>query len=233
MLVLNDTSVLPARLLGRKARTAGKWEGLFLQQHPDGTWELLCQTRGRPQIGDSILIDPPQSSSGLAPLSLRLEGRTSTGRWLMRPDCPGTVPELLGLYGQVPLPPYIRKGQEGPGDRERYQTVFASQPGSVAAPTAGLHFTSELLEQLSQRGIERASVTLHVGIGTFQPIQVEEVTEHQVHPEWCSVPAGTVEAVEACRRRGGRVIAVGTTTTRTLETAARQGRCNPGPARPT
>ena len=228
LLVLNNTRVLPARLLGRKARTGGKWEGLFLQQHPEGTWELLCQTRGRPEVGDSVLVDPPVPSSGLEPLSLRLEGRTPEGRWLVRPQGETRgVPELLGLYGQIPLPPYIRKGQEGPGDRERYQTVFANQPGSVAAPTAGLHFTPELLEHLTHRGIEQASVTLHVGIGTFQPIQVEDVTQHRVHPEWCEVPARTVEAIEACRQLGGRVVAVGTTTTRTLETAARQGKLQP------
>jgi len=227
LLVLNNTLVLPARLLGRKARTGGKWEGLFLQQHLDGTWELLCQTRGRPEVGDTILVDPPTPSGEWEPLSLRLEGRTAEGRWLVRPLAVGSVPELLGCYGQVPLPPYIRKGQEGPGDRERYQTVFAKKPGSVAAPTAGLHFTPELLDQLAHCGIERATVTLHVGIGTFQPIQVEDVTQHRVHPEWCEVPVETVQAIEACRQRGGRVVAVGTTTTRTLETAARQGVLQP------
>lgn len=227
LLVLNNTRVLPARLLGRKAQSGGKWEGLFLEEHPEGTWELLCQTRGRPAVGDHVLVAPPIPSAGHEPLSLRLEGRTPEGRWLVRPDRAGSVLELLSLYGQVPLPPYIRKGQEGPRDRERYQTVFASQPGSVAAPTAGLHFTPELLEQLHQRGVEIASVTLHVGIGTFQPIQVEDVRSHRVHPEWCMVPAETVQAVQTCRRRGGRVIAVGTTTTRTLETVARQGPLQP------
>ncbi len=227
LLVLNDTRVLPARLLGRKAGTGGKWEGLFLKQQAEGTWELLCQTRGRPAVGAEVLVDPPVPSAGLEPLSLHLEGRTPEGRWLVRPGRSGSVLELLSLYGQIPLPPYIRKGQEGPGDRERYQTIFASQPGSVAAPTAGLHFTPELLGQLRQRGIERAAVTLHVGIGTFQPVQVKDVTQHRVHPEWCAVPAETVQAIETCRRRGGRVVAVGTTTTRTLETAARQGSLQP------
>lgn len=227
LLILNDTKVLPARLLGRKARSGGKWEGLFLEQRPEGAWELLCQTRGRPAVGDHILVDPPLPVPGLESLALRLEGRTPEGRWLMRPERPGSVVELLAVYGQVPLPPYIRKGQEGPRDRERYQTVFASHPGSVAAPTAGLHFTSELLERLTQRGIERTPVTLHVGMGTFQPIQVEDVRQHRVHPEWCSVPAETVEAIQMCRHRGDRVIAVGTTTTRTLETAARQGELQP------
>ncbi len=227
LLVLNNTQVLPARLLGRKARTGGKWEGLFLRQHLEGDWELLCQTRGRPEVGATILVDPPSPMSGLEPLSLRLQGRTPEGRWLVRPEQSGSVPELLGRFGQVPLPPYVRKGQEGPGDRQRYQTVFAEKAGSVAAPTAGLHFTPELLQQLADRGIERATVTLHVGIGTFQPIQVEDVTQHRVHPEWCEVSAETVQAITECRQRGGRVIAVGTTTTRTLETAARQGTLQP------
>src|SRR5262249_14360835 len=155
------TRVLPARLLGRKVRTGGKWEGLFLQQHPDGTWELLCQTRGRPTVGDRFVVEPRPDAPGGDLLWLRLEGRTPEGRWLMRPERPGSVPELLGRYGSVPLPPYIRKGLEGPGDRERYQTVFASRPGSVAAPTAGLHFTPELLEELGRHGVERAAVTLH------------------------------------------------------------------------
>src|SRR5206468_176834 len=124
-------------------------------------------------------------------------------------------------------PPYIRRGRAADADRERYQTVYARPPGSVAAPTAGLHFTPELFERLAEKGIERTFVTLHVGVGTFRPIQVEDVTQHQVHPEWCDVPAATVAAVERCKGRGGRVIAVGTTTTRTLETAAAGGGLRP------
>src|SRR5262245_48511648 len=157
LLILNNTRVLAARLLGRRARTGGKWEGLFLRQTPDGAWELLCQTRGRPTEGEVIEVEP-------GPLSLRLEGRTPEGRWLVRPGSPGSPAELLERHGQMPLPPYIRKGRAVEADRERYQTVFAGRPGAVAAPTAGLHFTPRVFEHLKERGIGRTFVTLHVGL---------------------------------------------------------------------
>jgi S-adenosylmethionine:tRNA ribosyltransferase-isomerase len=133
------------------------------------------------------------------------------------------VAELLGCYGQVPLPPYIRKGRADPEDHDRYQTVYASQAGAVAAPTAGLHFTPEVFDRLRQRGVGWGFVTLHVGAGTFQPVQVEDVTRHRVHREWCELPAETAAAVAACKARGGRVVAVGTTSVRVLETVAAAG----------
>jgi S-adenosylmethionine:tRNA ribosyltransferase-isomerase len=213
LLVLNDTRVLPARLLGCRAHTGGKWEGLFLRQTPDGAWELLCQTRGRPAVGEVIAVEP-------GPLSLRLEGRTPEGRWLMRPNSPGPPAELLERHGQMPLPPYIRKGRAVEADRERYQTVFAGRPGAVAAPTAGLHFTPRLFERLQERGIGRTFVTLHVGLGTFQPIQIEDFRRHPMHREWGELTAEAAEAITSCRRRGDRVVAVGTTSVRLLETAA-------------
>src|SRR5260370_6041127 len=141
LLILNDTRVVPARLIGRRARTGGKWEGLFLRQLPEGLWELLCQTRGRLTPGEALDVEP-------GPLQLQLVGRSSQGHWLARPNRAGEAPDLLQANGRVPLPPYIRKGRAGPGDRVRYQTVFARQPGAVAAPTAGLHFTPRLFEQL-------------------------------------------------------------------------------------
>jgi S-adenosylmethionine:tRNA ribosyltransferase-isomerase len=207
---------LPARLLGHRVRTRGKWEGLFLRQVDDGLWELLCQTRGRLVPGEAIEVDP-------GPLTLVLTGRTPEGHWLARPELPGTPAELLGRHGQVPLPPYIRKGKAVPADRGRYQTVYANRAGAVAAPTAGLHFTPELLDRLEQRGIGRTFVTLHVGLGTFQPIQVEDVTRHRMHREWGELSAQAAAAVQACRRRGSRVVAVGTTSVRVLETAAASG----------
>lgn len=219
LLVLNDSRVLPARLLGRRERTGGKWEGLFLSSHPDGTWELLCQTRGRLTEGETILVEP-------GPLRLELVGRHE-GHWLARPSESASAIELLQRYGHVPLPPYIRKGRADDADRERYQTIYARLPGSVAAPTAGLHFTPRVLERLDQRGIARACVTLHVGLGTFQPIQVEDVTKHRIHREWGELPAATVQAIAACGARGGRVVAVGTTTVRVLETVAAQGSSRP------
>jgi S-adenosylmethionine:tRNA ribosyltransferase-isomerase len=219
LLVPNDTRVLPARLVGRRERTGGKWEGLFLRQTSDGLWELLAQTRGHPAVGEVIAIDP-------GPLRLTLRGRAG-GHWLAEPSPAGSPAELLAMSGQVPLPPYIRKGRAGAADRERYQTVYARADGSVAAPTAGLHFTPGVFDHLRARGIEWASVTLHVGLGTFEPIKTADPTRHQMHAEWGEVPDSTVEAVRACRARGGRVIAVGTTATRALESAARAGELRP------
>src|SRR5438552_5756670 len=181
LLVLNDTRVLPARLVGRRARTGGKWEALFLRQLPEGLCELLCQTRGRLVPGETLVLEP-------GPLQLQLVGRSSQGHWLARPDPPGDALDLLQDHGRVPLPPYIRKGRAGPRDYARYQTVFARQPGAVAAPTAGLHFTPRLFERLKQRGIECAFVTLHVGLGTFQPLRTANITQNRLHSEWGELP---------------------------------------------
>jgi S-adenosylmethionine:tRNA ribosyltransferase-isomerase len=223
LLVLNDTRVLPARLLGRRARTEGKWEGLFLRAGADGTWELLCQTRGRLLVGETVLVE----GSTAEPLRLCLVSKTPEGHWLVRPDQAGPAAELLGRFGHVPLPPYVRKGRAGAADRERYQTVYADRAGAVAAPTAGLHFTPTLFDALRRRGIDWAFVTLHVGAGTFQPVQAEDVSEHRVQPEWGELPAATAAAVRACRERGRRVVAVGTTSVRVLETVAATGPMRP------
>jgi S-adenosylmethionine:tRNA ribosyltransferase-isomerase len=218
LLVLNDTKVLPARLVGRRAATGGKWEGLFLRE-ADGAWELLAQTRGHPEAGERLVTD-----SGL---SLQLVGRTTDRHWLVRPDPPGPPADLLAVHGQVPLPPYIRNGRPEAADRERYQTVYADRAGSVAAPTAGLHFTPEVLAALAAAGVRTARVTLHVGLGTFAPVKAADPTRHVIHAEWCEVLAETVEAIRATKAAGGRVIGVGTTTARTLETAARGGELAP------
>src|SRR5262245_35651502 len=219
LLVLNDTRVVPARLLGRRQPTGGKWEGLFLRVTAEGLWELLCQTRGRLSEGDVIAVEP-------GPLRLVLAGRAG-GHWLARPDPPGDAAALLERHGHVPLPPYIRKGREQAGDRERYQTVFARAAGAVAAPTAGLHFTPDLLDRLERRDVGRAFVTLHVGLGTFGPIKTEDVTRHTMHREYGELPAETVAAVRGCKDRGGRVVAVGTTCIRVLETVAALGPLRP------
>jgi S-adenosylmethionine:tRNA ribosyltransferase-isomerase len=221
--VLNDTRVVPARLLGRRARTDGKWEGLFVRATPEGPWELLCQTRGRLMVGETILVEAPGPGPTKDPLRLCLVGKTTSGHWLAQPEEAGSAPEFLAHYGNVPLPPYIRKGRAREADRDRYQTVFAKHAGAVAAPTAGLHFTAELFDQLRRRGVAVSFVTLHVGPGTFQPIQVTDVTQHRVQAEWGEMPATTAEAISTCKARGGHVIAVGTTSVRVLETAARQG----------
>jgi S-adenosylmethionine:tRNA ribosyltransferase-isomerase len=220
LLVLNDTRVLPARLIGRRARSGGKWEGLFLREQ-DGAWELLTQTRGRLMVGETILIDPetPSSDAAASPLRLCLVGKSASGRWLGRPEETGATQTLLARFGRTPLPPYIRKGRAAAADVERYQTVYARQSGAIAAPTAGLHFTPRLFDALKERGVERTFVTLHVGAGTFQPVSVEDVTQHKVQPEWGEVAITAAKAVAACKERGGRVVAVGTTSTRLLETA--------------
>lgn len=220
LLVLNNSRVLPARLVGRRAVTGGKWEGLFLREPSPGVWELLCQTRGRPHPGEEVVVEPE-------PLRLTLLEHLGPGRWLVRPHEPGTPPELLARYGQVPLPPYIRKGRAGTADAERYQTVYASSPGSVAAPTAGLHFTPAVLAALKEQRIDTTFVTLHVGLGTFQPIQTEQIEQHRMHAEWGELTAAAADAVTACQRRGGRVVAVGTTSVRVLETVAAAGEVRP------
>jgi S-adenosylmethionine:tRNA ribosyltransferase-isomerase len=219
-LVLNDTRVIPARLIGHRARTGGKWEGLFLREAPDGLWELMCQTRGRLMEGESVVVEP-------GGLGLTLVRQTPGLRWLVRPQEAGPAIDLLRRYGQVPLPPYVRKGRAVAADQERYQTVYARQPGAVAAPTAGLHFTPHVFGQLDERGVGRAFVTLHVGEGTFAPIKTDDVTAHQMHCEWGELPLATAEAIAACQSRGGRVVAVGTTSVRVLETVAATGPVQP------
>jgi S-adenosylmethionine:tRNA ribosyltransferase-isomerase len=181
---------------------------------------MLCQTRGRLVEGETIAVVP-------TPLRLRLEKKLPHAIWLARPNEEGHAATVLQKYGHVPLPPYIRKGQDEEPDRERYQTVFARQPGAVAAPTAGLHFSEDVFSQLRQRGIDWAFVTLHVGWGTFQPLQTEDVTQHQMHSEWGELPQATVAAIAACRQRGGKVVAVGTTAVRVLETVAASGPMRP------
>jgi S-adenosylmethionine:tRNA ribosyltransferase-isomerase len=217
LLVLNNTRVVAARLVGRRGRTGGKWEGLFVRERPDGSWELLVQTRGTLVEGETLLVE----TEGLADdLSLDLIEKTPAGRWLVQPSLPGPAGAVLAQHGQAPIPPYIRKGRANSADQERYQTVFARHEGAVAAPTAGLHFTPELFTALTARGIDHVFVTLHVGPGTFQPVKVEDVSQHRVEPEWGELPAATVDAIADCKARGGRVVAVGTTTVRLLETAA-------------
>jgi S-adenosylmethionine:tRNA ribosyltransferase-isomerase len=212
LFVLNDTKVIPARVVGVRANTGGKWEGLFLRE-VNGAWEMLAQTRGYPEVGERFALPTG--------LTLTLVGRTDDRHWLMTPDRPGTAADLLAEHGHIPLPPYIRKRADGPADKERYQTVYAEHAGSVAAPTAGLHFTPELLAVLSAKGVNEARVTLHVGLGTFAPVKADDPLKHQIHAEWAEVSRETADAINRTKASGGRVVAVGTTTTRTLETAAR------------
>ena len=225
ILARNNSRVIPARLIGRRALTGGKWEGLFLREAGDGTWEVLASTRGRPSIGEQVIVD-----SGL---SLRLEDRKEGGTWLVRPlpkegtDSTTAALTLLERHGQTPIPPYIRRGREVIEDRTRYQTVFALRPGSVAAPTAGLHFSDAVFQNLAARGIGWVDLTLHVGLGTFRPMDVENVADHVMHSEWAEISAQSADALNTRRASGGRVVAVGTTSARTLETAAAGGVIRP------
>jgi S-adenosylmethionine:tRNA ribosyltransferase-isomerase len=224
LLVLNDTRVVPARLIGRRARTGGKWEGLFLRELPDGCWEILAQSRGRLEPRESVLLDP-------GPLELALIAKTDEGHWLVRPVTSpgpaGDAHELLERHGHVPLPPYIRKGTGDARDCERYQTVYARSPGAVAAPTAGMHFTPAVFDRLEKFGVRWGFVTLHVGLGTFQPIHVDNITSHRMHQEWGQLSNVLAEQINACKARGRRVVAVGTTSVRVLETVATQGQMVP------
>jgi S-adenosylmethionine:tRNA ribosyltransferase-isomerase len=216
LLVRNNTRVVPARLVGHREATGGKWEGLFLRVLTSGDWEVLATTRGKPVEGERVIV----GRDGDDTLILTLVARGEAGRWVVRPASDDTPPALLERFGRVPLPPYIRKGREGPGDRLRYQTLYAEVPGAVAAPTAGLHFTDDVFRRLSERGIATADLTLHVGLGTFRPIEAARIDDHVLHAEWAALTPETAAALNRRRAEGGRIVAVGTTSARVLETAA-------------
>ena len=230
-LVLNDTRVVPARLFGSRTATGGKWEGLFLEALPSGQWRLLGQSGGRLQPADMITLVPAHGTAHGPEcderLTLTLIKRDADGVWTARPSTDEPAIDVLGRFGTVPLPPYIRRKRGAESDWQRYQTTYARRPGAVAAPTAGLHFTPDLLAACADRGIDRAFVTLHVGIGTFRPISVERLSEHVMHREWCEISEETCRLLRETRQGGGRIVAVGTTSVRTLETASRDGSFQP------
>jgi S-adenosylmethionine:tRNA ribosyltransferase-isomerase len=214
LMVFNDTRVVPARLHGRKD-SGGRVE-ILLERVLDGARALVQMRSSKsPAPGSAIHLD----GGG----TVRVAGRAEDFWLLEFGEDPGAVFDRLG---EMPLPPYLRRPAEDL-DRERYQTVYACEPGAVAAPTAGLHFDRPLLEACTRAGIAGANVTLHVGAGTFQPVRVDDLAGHQMHAERVVVPAGTCEAVAACRARGGRVVAVGTTAVRALESAAAGGALAP------
>ena len=219
LLVVNDTRVVPARLLGRRVPSGGTVECLLLSPRGDGCWDALMHPGQRLRPGARVVFERGGRRLCGEVLARRFHGRRTIRLWT---EDDAAVDEAIDRVGHVPLPPYIRRG-DTPVDAERYQTVYATERGSVAAPTAGLHLTTDLLEQLRQRGVGVARVTLHVGYGTFAPIRADEVEAHRVDPEPYRVPPETAAAVRRARREGRRVVAVGTTTTRTLETAARAG----------
>ncbi|MDZ7802791.1 tRNA preQ1(34) S-adenosylmethionine ribosyltransferase-isomerase QueA [Thiohalophilus sp.] len=220
LLVMNDTRVIPARLFGRKA-TGGQVE-VLVERLLDDT-DLLAHVRASksPKAGTTLHLSETVSATVLG-----REGDLFHLRLADRDDPQRPLLTILDELGHMPLPPYIRRADERV-DRERYQTVFARRPGAVAAPTAGLHFDEAMLVQLAAQGIETAWVTLHVGAGTFQPVRVEEIHEHHMHAEWVEVNETVCQQVAQTRQRGGRVIAVGTTSVRCLESAARDGQLRP------
>ncbi len=255
LLVMNNTRVLPARLYGHKS-TGAEIEVLLLEERHHNCWLALVKPGKRFKVGAEIIFaargleewgsggvggqggqggqgEISSSSSPPPPIPISssltatvLETDEATGGRLLQFDLPEGVSlvELLDVYGEVPLPPYITQSK---AQSEQYQTVYAQHPGAIAAPTAGLHFTPELLQRLRDRGINQAFITLHVGVGTFRPVEVENVITHKMHEEFIQVPPETVEQIRATKASGGRIIAVGTTVTRALEGAAKSGNLQP------
>ena len=233
LLVFNNTKVLPARLFGFRTSTGGRWEGLYVEEVSPGHWHILSDTRGRLQPGETITVHPAYGDGSGNDLNrgagdsqepenlvLTLIEKREDGGWIATPNSSTPSLELLERFGSLPLPPYMGRKLADQDDQQRYQTQFASEPGAVAAPTAGLHFTESLLEECRSRGIQKAELTLHVGIGTFRPVVAERLADHKMHEEWCRLPPDTCEMVLQTQQRPGRVIAVGTTSVRTLESAA-------------
>ncbi|WP_195576011.1 tRNA preQ1(34) S-adenosylmethionine ribosyltransferase-isomerase QueA [Paenibacillus sp. 1001270B_150601_E10] len=209
LIVLNDTRVIPARLYGVKADTGAKVEVLLLKQEEDDVWEALVKPARKLKVGTVI-------SFGDELKAVVTEEQDMGGR-LLRFEYEGIFQEILDRLGEMPLPPYIKEQLE---DRERYQTVYAKHEGSAAAPTAGLHFTEELLSDIEKKGVRIAPITLHVGLGTFRPMSVDKVEEHVMHAEYFEISEESAVLINETKRQGGRIIAIGTTSSRTLESAA-------------
>ncbi len=215
LLVLNNTRVIPARLFGVKRDTGAKAELLLLNNKQGTEWEVLAKPAKRLKKGS--IIDFGQDEGGSPLLSAEVVDEGEMGNRTVRFSFQGIFNEILDQLGEMPLPPYIKEQLE---DKDRYQTVYAQKEGSAAAPTAGLHFTASYLKRLEEKGIRLAYITLHVGLGTFRPVSAEDVEGHDMHAEYYEMSEATVAAIEATKARGGRIIAVGTTSARTLETVA-------------
>jgi S-adenosylmethionine:tRNA ribosyltransferase-isomerase len=214
LLIANNSRVIPARLNGRRMPSGGRVELLLLRDEGD-TWRALARPARSLREGQRIEI--PALNPDEPPITALVVARLGEGELRIQLEFADELD--LERYGVLPLPPYIRQRLD---DGSRYQTVYARVPGSAAAPTAGLHFTPELIEQLKNAGIDWAEVTLHVGLDTFRPMTADRIAEHVIHSEWCEVPLSTAEKIAACRLRGNRVVAVGTTAARTIETLGRQ-----------
>ena len=210
-LVLNDSRVLPARLIGARP-TGGSVELVLLKDLGEGCWECLSRPGRKTKPGQEIVF-------GNGELTAMVQSVTEGGNRIVEFQYEGVFLEVLERLGKMPLPPYIKEELK---DAERYQTVYSRELGSAAAPTAGLHFTMELLQEIEKMGVNICFVTLHVGLGTFRPVKAENIEEHEMHSEFCMVPADTAKTINETKRRGGRVIAVGTTSCRTLESFANE-----------
>lgn len=212
LLVLNNTKVFPARIFG-KSETGARIEIFLIEETGERIWETLARPARRLKTGKKIFFGENLSGEVL--------GKTPEGRVLVRFDTAGDFNEIIDEIGRTPLPPYIKREDDEPDrrDRDRYQTVFAKERGAIAAPTAGLHFTPEILEKIRNRGVAIAEITLHVGYGTFEPVRGQDLSTHMVMPERCGIPAETADALNKARAENRRIIAVGTTTTRALESA--------------
>ena len=210
-MVFNDSRVLPARLIGARP-TGGSVELVLLRDLGEGRWECLSRPGRKTRPGTEILF-------GNGELKATVESVAEGGNRIVRFDYEGIFLEVLERLGKMPLPPYIKEELQ---DSERYQTVYSREIGSAAAPTAGLHFTKELMEKIAAKGVKLCYVTLHVGLGTFRPVKAEEIEDHEMHSEFCIIPEETARIVSEAKKNGGRVIAVGTTSCRTLESFARE-----------
>jgi len=210
LLVMNDSRVLPARLYGEKIENGTFIEFLLLEQKGDQCWEIICRPGKKAKVGTRF-------SFGDGKLIAEVMEVKPDGNRIVQFQCDGNFYTVLDEIGQMPLPPYITKKLE---DKERYQTIYSRELGSAAAPTAGLHFTKEMLQTLQEKGIDTAFVTLHVGLGTFRPVKEDDVLQHKMHSEHYHLPQETVDKILQTKRNGGRVIAVGTTSCRTLEAVA-------------
>lgn len=209
-LILNDSRVLPARIFGTKEDTGACVEFLMLRQIENNTWETLAKPGKKAKIGTKFVF-------GDGVMTATVKDITEEGNRIVEFFCKENIYSALDKIGQMPLPPYITEKLQ---DKERYQTVYSNELGSAAAPTAGLHFTKELLKKISQKGINIGYVTLHVGLGTFRPVKVDEITEHKMHSEHYEIPQETAQLINNTKKNGKRVIAVGTTSCRTLESVA-------------
>ncbi|PWV91981.1 S-adenosylmethionine--tRNA ribosyltransferase-isomerase [Paenibacillus cellulosilyticus] len=217
LLILNDTRVLPARLMGIKQDTGAKVELLLLKALGDNRWETLAKPAKRMKVGTVLAFGSVADGSPLLTAVVEEEGEH--GGRVVRFEYEGIFNELLDRLGEMPLPPYIKEKLE---DRERYQTVYAKHEGSAAAPTAGLHFTQDLLERLKDKGVRIGYITLHVGLGTFRPMSVDAVEDHVMHSEYYELSEETAQQLNETKARGGRIVAVGTTSARTLESVAQR-----------